>query len=65
METFLSLVLLDLGEFQKAPHANVIVHLCLEFARSGDIRSCAPMILVQPFTSGGSTREAPFFVAIS
>jgi hypothetical protein len=26
----------------------------LEFARSGGIRSCAPMFLFQPFSSGGS-----------
>jgi hypothetical protein len=41
-------------EFRKAPSANVTVHLCLKFARSGGIRSCAPMILFRPFGSGGS-----------
>jgi hypothetical protein len=33
---------------------NVPVHLCLEFAGSGGIRSCAPMHLFRPFASGGS-----------
>jgi hypothetical protein len=42
------------GEFQKAPPANVTVHLCLEFAGLGGIRSCAPMILFRLFGSGGS-----------
>jgi hypothetical protein len=42
------------GDFRKAPLANVTVHLCLEFARSGGIRSCAPMLLFLPFGSGGS-----------
>jgi hypothetical protein len=42
------------GEFRKAPPANVSVHLCLEFAGSGGIRSCAPILLFRPFGSGGS-----------
>jgi hypothetical protein len=30
------------------------VHLYLEFAKSGGIRSCAPMLLFRPFSSGWS-----------
>jgi hypothetical protein len=33
---------------------NITVHLCLEFAGLGGIRSCAPMLLFRPFGSGGS-----------
>jgi hypothetical protein len=42
------------GEFRKGPPANVTVQLCLEFAGSGGIRSCAPMLLFRPFGSRGS-----------
>jgi hypothetical protein len=38
---------------RKALSANIIVQLCLEFAESGGIRSCAPMLLFRPFGSGG------------
>jgi hypothetical protein len=54
METFLTLVL-DLARVVwKALRVNVTVHLCLEFAGSGGIWSCAPMLLFRPFGSGGS-----------
>jgi hypothetical protein len=33
---------------------NVIVLLCLEFARLDGIQSCALMLLFRPFGSGGS-----------
>jgi hypothetical protein len=32
---------------------NVTLHLCLEFAGSGGIQSCAPILLFRPFGFGG------------
>jgi hypothetical protein len=45
------------GEFLKSPLVNVTVHLCLEFAGLGGIRSCAPMLLFLQFGSGGSVTK--------
>jgi hypothetical protein len=57
METFLRPVLLDLVGVVSSPPANVSVHLCLEFAGSGGILSCAPLLLFRPFGSGGSNAK--------
>jgi hypothetical protein len=48
------------GEFRKALSANVTVHLCLEFAGSGGMWPCAPMLLFRPFGSGGSGAKLCF-----
>jgi hypothetical protein len=57
METFLRLVLLDLVRVVSSGRLHWQMYqciLCLEFAGSGGIRSCAPMLLFRPFGSGGS-----------